>query len=32
MPAQESETFYMNFITELREQYVPELIKGNIMD
>ncbi|KAG5324561.1 DTD1 deacylase, partial [Acromyrmex heyeri] len=27
MSAQESETFYMNFITELREQYVPELIK-----
>ncbi|XP_011687212.1 PREDICTED: D-tyrosyl-tRNA(Tyr) deacylase 1 isoform X4 [Wasmannia auropunctata] len=27
MPAQESEPFYMNFLAELRKDYVPELVK-----
>ncbi|KAL0108639.1 hypothetical protein PUN28_015239 [Cardiocondyla obscurior] len=31
MPAQESESFYMNFLAELRKEYVPELIKGNMI-
>lgn len=29
MPAQESELFYSNFLTELGKNYKPELIKGN---
>lgn len=31
MSAQESEPFYMNFLTELRKKYIPELVKGNAM-
>lgn len=31
MPAQESEPFYMNLLTELRKKYIPELVKGNAM-
>lgn len=27
MPAQESEPFYMNFLAELRKEYVPELVR-----
>ncbi|XP_025987437.1 D-aminoacyl-tRNA deacylase 1 isoform X2 [Solenopsis invicta] len=27
MPAQESEPFYMNFLAELRKEYVPDLVK-----
>ncbi|XP_028044805.1 D-aminoacyl-tRNA deacylase 1 isoform X3 [Monomorium pharaonis] len=27
MPAQESEPFYMNFLAELRKNYIPELVK-----
>lgn len=29
MPAQNSESFYMNFLAELRRKYIPELVKGN---
>ncbi|XP_011863689.1 PREDICTED: D-tyrosyl-tRNA(Tyr) deacylase 1-like isoform X4 [Vollenhovia emeryi] len=29
MPAQESEPFYMNFLAELRREYVPELVKDD---
>ncbi|XP_072750876.1 D-aminoacyl-tRNA deacylase 1 isoform X2 [Anoplolepis gracilipes] len=27
MPAQESESFYMNFLAELRKKYIPDLVK-----